>query len=222
MLWMLASLFFFWCAFREIRASIVPPAGFDHPTPITKPYLVIVLVLGVLLAWTPVHRWYFEWFLSRMATELADNHPASVHCNTTFDTMLDPDMLFAGHANPRTGKIGIQAPWCDILGSYLRHPARANQRELESLDIFTHESMHIRGEMNEARTECQAIQRNYRSAKLLGVPDEVAKQNALDIYNISYQERGKIGGMQSAYYSDQCAPGLAMDEHLADSTWSTP
>lgn len=82
--------------------------------------------------------------------------------------------------------------------------------------------MHIRGEMNEARTECQAIQRNYRSAKLLGVPDDVAKQNALDIYNTNYQQRGKIGGMQSAYYSDQCAPGLAMDEQLADSTWSTP
>ena len=222
MLWMLASLFFFWCAYREIRNSIVPPPGYDHPAPITKPYLAIVLALGVILAWTPVHRWYFEWFLSRMATVLADNHRASVHCNTAFDTMVDPDMLFAGHANPRTGKIGIQAPWCDVLAAYLRHPARANRQELDSLDIFTHESMHIRGEMNEARTECQAIQRNYRSAKLLGVPDDVAKQNALDIYNISYQQRGKIGGMQSAYYSDQCAPGLALDEHLADSTWSTP
>jgi len=222
MLWMLASLFFFWCAYREIRNSILPRPGYDSPAPITKSYLALVLALGVTLAWPPVHRWYFEWFLSRMATVLADNHHASVHCNTAFDTMLDPEMLFAGHANPRTGKIAIQAPWCDVLGAYLRHPARANQRELQSLDLLTHESMHIRGEMNEARTECQAVQRNYRSAKLLGVPDDVAKQNALDIYNISYQERGKIGGMQSAYYSDQCAPGLAMDEHLADSTWATP
>ena len=70
MLWILASLFFFWCAYREIRNSIVPRPGYDHPTPITKPYLAIVLALGVLLAWTPVHRWYFEWFLSRMATAL--------------------------------------------------------------------------------------------------------------------------------------------------------
>jgi len=76
--------------------------------------------------------------------------------------------------------------------------------------------------MNEARTECEAIQRNYRSAKLLGVPDGIAKQNALDIYNVGYQERGRVGGMQSAYYSDECAPGKAMDEHLADSTWSNP
>jgi hypothetical protein len=222
MLWMLASLFFFWCAFREIRDSVLARPGYGTPAPITKSYLVLVLSLAVIFAYPPAHTWYFQWFLSRKATELAENHRASVHCNTAFDTMVDPDMLFAGHANPRTGKIGIQAPWCDILMDYLRHPARANRRELDSLDIFTHESMHIRGEMNEARTECEAIQRNYRSAKLLGVPDGIARQNALDIYNVRYQERGRVGGMQSAYFSDECAPGKAMDEHLPDSTWSNP
>jgi hypothetical protein len=222
MLWILVSLFFFWCAYREIRDSILARPGYDTPAPITKSYLVLVLSLAVIFAYPPVHTWYFQWFLSRKATELAESHRASVHCNTAFDTMVDPEMLFAGHANPRTGKIALQAPWCDVLRAYLRHPERANRRELDSLDIFTHESMHIRGEMNEARTECQAIQRNYRSAKLLGVPDDIARQNALDIYNISYQERGRVGGMQSAYYSDECAPGKAMDEHLPDSTWSSP
>jgi hypothetical protein len=82
--------------------------------------------------------------------------------------------------------------------------------------------MHIRGELNEALTECQAIQRNYRAAKLLGVSDATAKHNALDIYNINYQQRGQIGGMQAAYYSFECAPGKAMDEHLIDSTWASP
>jgi hypothetical protein len=40
--------------------------------------------------------------------------------------------------------------------------------------------------------------------------------------DFTYQQREKMGGMQSAYYSDQCAPGKAMDEHLSDSTWATP
>jgi hypothetical protein len=222
LLWILAALFFCWCAFREIRGSIVAPAGFDFPRPVSKPYLAVVLCLAVGFAWTPVHTWYFERFLSAKATELADEHRARVHCNTLFDTMLDPEMLASGHANPRTGKIAIQQPWCGALMSYLRHPARASREELESLDIFTHESMHIRGEVNEARTECQAVQRNYRAAKLLGVADATAKQNAMDIYNGSYQRRGKIGGMQAAYYSVECAPGKALDEQLADSTWAVP
>jgi hypothetical protein len=59
-------------------------------------------------------------------------------------------------------------------------------------------------------------------AKLLGVPEGTAKRNALDYYNKIYPQRGEIGGMQAEYYSDQCAPGKAMDEHLSDSTWTTP
>jgi len=221
-LWILASLFFFWCAFREIRASIVAPAGFDFPRPVSKSYLAVVLGLAAVFAWPPVHTWYFQGRLSAKATELADNHRASVHCNTLFDTMLDPEMLAAGHANPKTGRIVLQKPWCGTLMAYLRHPSRASHEELDSLDMFTHESMHIRGELNEARTECQAVQRNYRAAKLLGVSEATARQNALDIYNINYQQRGAIGGMQAAYYSDECAPGKAMDEHLSDSTWAAP
>lgn len=219
MLWILASAFFSWCAFREIRGSIVAPAGFDSPSPISKPYLVLMLALAVGFAWPPVHTWYFQWFLSVKATQLADDHRAQVHCNTLFDTMLDPEMLASGHANPTTGRIVLQKPWCSTLMAYLRHPQHASHRELDSLDMFTHESMHVRGELNEARTECQAVQRNFRAAVLLGVSEGTAKQNALDIFNINYQERGAIGGMQSAYYSLECAPGRAMDEHLADSTW---
>jgi hypothetical protein len=220
LLWILASLFFAWCAFREIRGSIVAPAGYDNPQPVVKPYLALVLGLSVAFAWPPVHTWYFEWFLSVKATQLADEHRARVHCNTLFDTMVDPNMLASGHANPKTGRIVIQKPWCSTLMAYLRHPARASHEELDSLDLFTHESMHVRGELNEARTECQAVQRNYRAAKLLGVSDEVAKQNALDIFNTNYQQRGEIGGLTGTYYSKECAPGKAMDEHLTDSTWA--
>jgi hypothetical protein len=222
LLWTLASLFFLWCAFREVRGSIVAPAEFDFPRPVTKPYLALVVGLAVAFAWPPVHTWYFQRLLSVKATALADDHHAKVHCNTLFDTMIDSEMLASGHANPRTGKIVIQKPWCSTLMAYLRHPGRATHEELDSLDLFTHESMHIRGELNEARTECQAVQRNYRAARMLGVPEATARHNSLDIYNINYQQRGQIGGMQTAYYSDQCAPGKAMDEHLSDSTWATP
>lgn len=220
MLWILVSLLFLGLAFREVRASIVPPFGYDSPRPIYLPYLAFVLIMAAAFAWPPVQRWYFEGFLATRATILAEGHRARVHCNTMFDTMLDPEVFAAGHANPRTGQIGIQAPWCDTLRSYLRHPGRADREELQSLDMITHESMHVRGELNEARTECQAVQRNYRAAKLLGVPDAIAKQNAEDYYNVLYKERGEIGGLQALYFSPQCAPGKALDEHLADSTWN--
>jgi hypothetical protein len=221
MLWILASLFFLWCAFREVRASMVAPRGFNVPRPIYRSYLVIVLVLSAAFGWPPIHKWHFERILSAKATVLAEHQRAIVHCNTVFDTMVDPEMLAAGHANPRTGEIDIQHPWCDRLSSYLDHPQRATELELWSLNILTHESMHIRGELNEAVTECEAVQRNYRTAKILGVPDRIARQNALDYYNILYKGRAQGGFMQQEYYSDQCAPGRSLDEHLPDSTWAT-
>jgi hypothetical protein len=46
MLWILISLFFFWCAFREIRGSLVAPPGFDSPMPVTKPYLALAVCLA--------------------------------------------------------------------------------------------------------------------------------------------------------------------------------
>jgi hypothetical protein len=222
MLWIAISLFFVWCAYREIRSSLIAPPGYSRPRPITRSYLALVIFLALAFAWPPVHRWHFEHYLSGIATELADGRPAKVHCNTVWDTMMDTEMLAAGHAVIETGEIGLQHPWCSTLRSYLNHPGKASEKELWALAMLTHESMHVRGEENEARTECEAVQRNYRTAKLLGVPDPVARKNALDYYNTLYHERGEIGGMQAAYYSPECAPGKAMDEHLEDSTWATP
>jgi hypothetical protein len=222
MLWTLASLFFCWLFIREFLRRRFARAGYDQPDtrPLDKTYLAIVGVLALALAWPPLHTWHFERRLTRIANQLADTRHARVHCNTVADTLIDPESMSIGHANFETGQIVIQHPWCGYLMDYLDHPARASRVELASLNMFTHESMHVRGERNEARTECQAVQRNYRAARLLGVPDSIARRNALDYYHGDYQERGKIGGFQAAYYSDECAPGKAMDEQLPDSTWA--
>jgi len=173
MLWVLISLFFFWLVYRELTGNM----------PISKGYLLVVFSLALLCAWPPYHHWHFERFLTSIAGELAENHPAKVHCNTLFDTLFDEEPRIYGHADPQTGYIVIQYPRCSILMDYVR------------------------------QTECEAVQRNYRTAKLLGVPDNIAKQNALDYYNRYYLQRN------DGYFSKECAPGKALDEHLSDSTW---
>lgn len=204
MLWILTSLFFWWLIYRELTSS---------PATISKPYLAVLLILALSFAWPPFHNWYFERFLTSIAQQLAENHPAKVHCNTLFDTLFDEEINVMGHADPRTGYIVLQYPKCSILMAYLKHPQRANRDEIISLNILTHESMHARGEYNEAKTECQAVQRNYRTALLLGIPEDVAKQNALDYYNNYYLKRS------DSYFSKECAPDKDLDEHLPDSTW---
>jgi hypothetical protein len=102
---------------------------------------------------------------------------------------------------------------------YLDHPDAANSDEIYSLAILVHESMHIRGERDEAITECQAVQRNYRAAKLLEVSEKAARKTALAYYYGGYLSRATDGPMSAAYFSPECAQGKALDEHLSDSTW---
>jgi hypothetical protein len=222
MLWILISLFFGWLAYRELRNRWAGRPGYEGPEPtLSIPYLALLIVLALVFAWPPFHYWRIERFLSAKATELAEFHRAKVHCNTMVDSFFDQEYLASGHASPETGEIVLQYPWCETLMRYLDHPERASWDEISSLNMLTHESMHVRGERNEALTECEAVQRDYRAARLLGVPDAIARKNALDYYQTIYMEKGKIGGIQAAYFSTECAPDRAMDEHLPDSTWVT-
>ncbi len=216
MLWILCSLFFCGLVVRELFGS----GRGGRPEPIYLPYLVLVSVLAAAFAWPPLSTWRFERFLEDKAMLLADGKPVSVHCNTIIDTMFDRNMLAAGHANPQTGEIVFQTPWCDVLRDYLDDPQQADDERIVSLNLFTHEVMHIRGEMNEAMTECQSVQYNRRAARLLGVPEPLATQHARRYYSELYALRGRIGGYSGMYFSEQCAPGLAMDQRLPDSTWS--
>src|SRR5580765_5900738 len=97
--WILTSLFFCWLIFREFRSRRVTRRGYDgpDPSPISKPYLAVLAILALSFAWPPLHYWHFEHFLSGKATELADAHRARVHCNTIFDTFLDPESMSIGH-----------------------------------------------------------------------------------------------------------------------------
>jgi hypothetical protein len=204
MFWLFLSLVFCLLICRELTSHL----------PLYKPYLALLIALALLTAWPPFHHWRTERFLTQIAQTLAENPRAKVHCNTLFDTLFDEEVRVMGHADPKSGYIVIQYPRCDALMDYIKHPERADDEALYALNIITHESMHVRGEYDEAKTECEAVQRNYRAALLLGIPAYIAKKNALDYYNRLYLKR------TDGYFSKECAPGNALDEHLSDSTWN--
>jgi hypothetical protein len=219
-LWWMIAGFFCWISVREVYYGFVPRRGFNRPNPeISIPFVLATALLAIAFAYTPVRYWYFERFLTEKARTLSESDKASIHCNTIFDTWFDSNVFAAGHAQFETGRIVFQHPWCGRLMDYLKHPERASSEELFSMQIFVHEAMHIRGERNEASAECQALQRYARGAKLLGVPDDIAKANGMAFYTNYYKNRATQGIMSSQYYSDQCAPGKALDEKLVDSTW---
>lgn len=221
MLWWLISALFVALAVREIYQAHVPRSGYASPdTAVSIPYLCVMLFLAAVFAYTPLRYARFENLLTRKARILSESPIARVHCNTLFDTFFDSNVFTAGHANFETGEIVFQHPWCGRLMDYLSKPAGATQVEIDSLHILVHESMHIRGERNEASADCQAIQREYRASRLMGIPEPVARINSKAYYLGEYQQRATQGGYSSQYFSDQCAPGKALDEKLPDTTWN--
>ena len=78
------------------------------------------------------------------------------------------------------------------------------------MSVFIHEAMHARGEYNEAKTECQAIQRRIRAEKMFGIPDMFARKNTNRYYNVLYP--------QHPCFSVDCAKDKALNERLGDSS----
>jgi hypothetical protein len=220
MLWLTFAAFFLWLALREIYFRFVPRSGFDRPNPsIAWGYVLSTVSIAGAFAYTPVRYWKFEQYLTGKAQLLSESTKAFVHCNTFVDSVFDSNVFAAGHANPETGRIVFQHPWCGELMDYLDKPEKASMKGIHSLHLFTHEAMHIRGELNEAKTDCQAVQRYVRAATLLGVPEALSRQHGMIHFNGAYKQRGAIGGMAGQYFSSECAPGKALDERLSDSTW---
>ncbi len=207
MLLLFVALFFAWLALREVRSARRCVDGFNQ---LSKIYVSICLILAVWAAWGPLNTLRFEYYLSNKATQIADV-PASVHCNSAFDSIFDNKVGRAGHANPLTGDIVLQLGWCEKLMEYLDSPTQATRRERYSLMLFTHEVMHIKGELNEQKTECQAIQRNHIVGEILGIPKYLAKQHTQQYFKKDFP--------MHPYYSEKCGPGKAYDEKLPDSIW---
>lgn len=223
MLWLVAAAFFGWLVLRELTKGTIARVGYDRPdpTPIDWSYVVVMGTLGAFFAWQPLKYWQLERTLTAKARILAENPKAKVHCNTIFDTWFDQNVFAAGHADPQSGRIVFQHPWCgrlmDQIGS-----SELTRDGVIAIHILAHEAMHVRGELNEAKTECQAIQRFYRTARLLGLRDQVAAAGGWQYYDVLYAMREQIGGLAGSYHSPLCGPGKEWDERLPDSTWAQP
>jgi len=202
----LLGFFFLWLVSREFRQS-------NKMDSFTITYTAICFMLGVLCMIPMVRHLQFENFLEKNAEALTDGKEVNLSCTTAFESMFDR-FGAAGTGNPYTGKIVIQYPYCKYLRGFLKNPDNPTIHELWSLNTFTHEAMHIRGELNEQKTECQSIQRNHVAAVLLGLRESTADRAAIRYYKELYPRQKNNG-----YYSKDCAPGKALDEKLPGAIW---
>ena len=202
------ALIFAYLAFHEIKNSAGKRDAFSWG------YIAVFLSLAVLCARPTYNIWQLERLLTSKAALIADRDDVSVKCNSIMDTLFagKGTSSLAGTAYIDTGEIFFENAYCKEFIDYLDDPENASQDGIFSMHVFTHEVMHIKGEKNEQKTDCQAIQRNHKVGELLGVDRAIAIENAKRYYEQMYPSH--------PYFSPECKPKGKMDEKLRDSIWS--
>ncbi|MBX2848663.1 MAG: hypothetical protein KTR16_10095 [Acidiferrobacterales bacterium] len=208
MLLLLISAFFTWMVFREVLNPTEKRDAFSIS------YIVVLASIAIACAMPAYKNWHLENFLSEQASIIAERSGVVVKCNSLFKTIFDGKGLdsLAGTAYFETGEIFFENGWCRSFRKYLSDPENASHDQIFAMHVFVHEVMHIRGERNEQRTDCQAIQRNHLVGMQLGVAADVAKRNALFYYNQLYPRH--------PYFNNECKPQGELDEKLTNAIWA--
>lgn len=183
------------------------------------PYTSVVLLCALAIAVaSPVYLRHREERRLATAASTLVGAQVTVHCETfgqTF-THLDADLGFVKYGADGVPEhhTQIERDACKDLRRYLRgdqqHPTGD---EVIAVHVLTHESMHMRGQTSEAEAECEAMQRDTRTAQLLGATHSAAVELARRYWLTVYPH------MPDGYTSSDCGPGGALDEHLPDPPW---
>lgn len=183
------------------------------------PWLSVGLAatLGLGAAVPAVRHERLERRLSHVASKLADRK-VSVRCQDAGGAFFDAGaelgyVKFRPDGSP-TAEALVKRTQCGDLASYLASDKTAPTRaHVVAVHLLTHEAMHLRGETAEAVAECEAMQRDARTARLLGASPDAAAALAREYWRAVYPR------MPPAYTTPHCRAGGDLDEGLADAPW---
>jgi hypothetical protein len=180
---------------------------------------LVLLVVPAGVLGVPVWRHeQLQHRLGQVASRLSGRE-VGVHCLTLGEEFV--------HAGSELGWVGFDADGqpersteitrepCGDLQSYLDHHGVApTPEQVIAVHVLSHESRHLAGTRDEAEAECEAVQRDAETARLLGASAANARRLARLYWAVDYPN------MPDAYRSADCVPGGRWDEHLPDAPWN--
>jgi hypothetical protein len=133
-----------------------------RPRPFSWVSVALLVALAVAGAVPGVLRTRQERRLGRAASELAGARVA-VRCQSLGGAFVN--------GRPEPWAL-IKRDQCRDLGAYVRSGThRPSPDQVLAVHVLTHEAMHLSGRLDEAVAECAAVQRDARTARLLGAAD---------------------------------------------------
>ncbi len=190
--------------------------GRAKPFPTVSVLLLVALGAGALVPVIRHHR--LETRLESVASALV-GAPVTVHCQTAGKQLVDVGQEL-GYV--RYGPDGVPAratlikrDQCSDLRDYLGSDKDSpSPDQVVAVHVLSHEARHMAGITDEAIAECGAMQRDARTAQLLGADPTQAQRLARQYWLTVYPR------MADDYRSSQCQPGGSLDERLPAAPWS--
>jgi hypothetical protein len=196
----------------SVTAAVRHVMGHRHPV-----LIPLLLVPALALGWLELSFRADQATFSQVATTVAERD-VSIQCQRFTGALLDPTaeagyVQFDADGSPSdTGRLERDA--CNDLRDYLESDKSApSLKQVIAVQVLTHESYHLAGIREEARTECSAVQRLDEVAVMLGATPDQARSLAERYYAEVYPR------MPAAYVSSDCADGGEWDVAPDDRTW---
>jgi hypothetical protein len=179
--------------------------------------VALLVLLAVVAAVPGVRRRGQERTLSSVASVLV-GHRVSVHCQS-FGKALSDVGSELGYvrftpSGPEPSTLIKRDPCAQLRRYASGRRSHPSFDEVVAVHVLTHESMHMKGLLNEAKAECAAIQRDEQTAELLGATAGQARELARDYWLEVYPR------MPDEYRDNECAPGGHDDEQLSTAPWT--
>ena len=154
---------------------------------------------------------------SSVASRIA-GRPVEIQCQRLTGALIDVtgELGYVQFdASGRPGDAGrLERDACNSLRSYVHSDKQApTLDQVVAVDVLSHESHHLAGELDEARTECASIQRLVDVAEWLGATreeaDALAGRYATEVYP----------RMSTDYRAPECTADGEWDQTPGDGVW---
>ena len=183
--------------------------------PLFSVLLLASVAVGAAVPVVRAHR--LEDTLSEAASMLVGAE-VTVDCQSRGQEFLDVGAELGWVRYDRAGvperRTLIKRAPCAALAGYLRSDRSSpSHDEVVAVHVLSHEARHMAGLTVEAEAECGAVQRDARTARLLGADPAEARALAETYWREVYPR------MPEQYRTPDCGPGGRLDEHLPDAPW---
>lgn len=190
--------------------------GRPRAFPVASVLLLVAVAGGLLVPVVRHHR--LEAALSGVSSTLVGTRVV-VHCQTAGQQFVDAGaelgfVRYDADGVPERATL-IKRPQCADLSSYLRSDhSRPSLDQIVAVHVLSHEARHMAGSTDEARAECEAMQRDASAAALLGADPRQAWELARTYWRVVYPR------MPDDYVTADCAAGGALDERRDAAPWA--